>query len=294
MDQLSDLGAFVAVFEAQSFSAAARRLQVTTAGVSKAVIRLESRLSVRLFTRTTRRVVATEEGNEFYRHARDIINRLSEAEAAIASGSQGLSGVVRIAAPVLLGQNVLAPLLSELRALHPAIVLDVQLTDAFTAIIDQGVDIALRFGSLQDSSLIGRKLCDTRFVTCASPAYLARYGAPTKVSDLQAHDCITYVVNRSGKPFAWRFKAKREFMPVRSVIVSDGGALRAFGLAGHGLIQEIDVAIAPDLESGLLVQVLQDSISDGPALWLLQPAGRNVTRRVRTVVDGLVTRLGIS
>lgn len=292
MDQISDLAAFRAVAETRSFSASARRLRLTTAGVSKAVIRLETRLGVRLFTRTTRRVVPTAEGEEFYVRACDVLDRLAEAEAEVGSGVRALAGEVRIAAPVLIGQQVLAPILADFRRSHPDIVLDVRLSDAFADLVGGGVDLALRFGELEDSGLVARRLASTRFVTCASPDYLARHGTPATADDLSGHPCVTYVVQGSGRPFPWRFAGGVTFAPGRAVLVGDGGANRAFAITGSGLIQEIDVAVRPDLRSGALVEVLADQSASGPPLSLLQPAGRFVPRRVRAVADRLIAELG--
>jgi DNA-binding transcriptional LysR family regulator len=280
---MNDLAPFAAVAEAKSFAAAARRLRLTTAGVSKAVIRLETRLGARLFTRTTRRVALTAEGAEFYARARDILDRLAEAEAEVGGGARGLRGHVRITAPVLIGQQVLAPMLAGFRSSHPAITLDVRLTDGFSGLVEEGIDLALRLGGLADSRLVARRLAATRFATCASPVYLARFGEPGSVDDLRAHSCVTYVVQGSGKPFAWRFAGDVRFEPERGVLVGDGGANRAFAVAGSGLIQEIDVAVGPDLKAGSLVEVLGHLAAPGPPLSLVQPAGRFVPGRVRAV-----------
>lgn len=287
MESITDLHAFVAVSEARSFSAAARRLSVTTAAVSKAVIRLEARLGVRLFTRTTRRVTPTREGVEFFVRIRDVLDRLAEAEADVGAGSGSLSGDVRISAPVLIGQQVLAPLLADFRRSHPKVVLDVRLGDAFVDLVATGTDIALRLGELADAGYIARRLTTTRFVTCASPAYLEQHGRPQSVDDLRKHACVTYVVQGSGRPFKWRFVGDEAFEPDRSVLVGDGGANRAFAIAGLGLIQEIDVAVQPDLECGTLVEVLAERSALGPPLSLVQPAGRFSPRRVRAVVEFL-------
>ena len=289
---MGDLAAFAAVAEARGFGAAARRLGVTTAAVSKAVIRLEARLGVRLLTRTTRRVVPTPEGEALHARARDILERIAEAEAEARGDTGALAGRVRLAAPVLLGQGPVARILAAFSAEHPGVVLDVRLSDSFADVVAEGLDLVLRLGEPADSRLMARRLANTSFVTCASPDYLARHGRPRTLDELRGHARIGYVVQRTGRVFAWRFRDAngREVEiapePLR-VAVGDGGANRAFALAGAGLIQEVSLAVADDLAAGRLVQVLADQTANGPPLFLLQPAGRFVPLRARALAEHL-------
>lgn len=291
MEPLPDLAAFTAVCETRSFSAAARQLRVTTAAVSKAVMRLEARLGVRLLTRTTRRVVPTPEGEELCLRARDILDRLAEAEAEIGEGAARIRGPVRIAAPVLLGQQVLAPILGRIQDEHPDLVLDIRLGDGLVNLVEDGIDIAVRIGEPADSRLTLRRLGATRFLTCAAPAYLGRFGTPLRIDELDRHRCLTYVVQRTGRPFPWRFAGGVTYEPRRSVLVGDGGANRAFALAGLGLIQDLDRALEPDIRAGALVPVLAAQAAEGPPLSLLMPSGRFLPRRVRSVADRIVSAM---
>ena len=288
MQSLDELSAFLAVAETQSFSEAARRLRLTTAGVSKAVARLERSLAVRLFTRTTRRVAATPEGLRLLPHARELLARADDARQALQAAHQAPSGHVRLAAPVLLGQQRLLPMLSTLRQQLPGLAFELSLSDQFVDLAGGGFDLALRFGELADSGLVARPLARSRFITCASPAYLARHGRPARIADLAGHACVAYAVQTSGRVFDWRFSRGRMHTPHSDLlVVNDGGANLAAALAGIGLIQDIDLALAPELAAGRLEAVLVDEATAGPPLALVRPGGRYLPERVRRVEQAL-------
>jgi DNA-binding transcriptional LysR family regulator len=287
MRSIGDLPVFCLVAEAQSFSGAARRSGLTTAAVSKAIARLERDLSVRLFTRTTRKVVLTAEGARLHAAARDMLGRLAEAEADLSGHSGSISGTVRLAAPVLLGQTVLPPVIAAFRSAHPACSIDLRLSDWQHDLVAEGIDLALRFGDLADSRIVARKLAETRFATVAAPDYLKRAGVPASPAQLTGHSRITYVVQRTGQSFAWRF-ADGTALPDGQITVGDGGANAALALAGVGIAQDVDTALAPLLIEGRLTEILTDSRAPGPTLWLVQPAGRFVPSRVQRLAAALV------
>lgn len=280
--------AFLAVSQSGSFSAAARSLHVTTAAVSKAVSRLEQNLGVRLFTRTTRSVVATPDGEQFFAALTDALDRLEQAHQTVREQRTVASGVVVVSAPVLFGQNVLLPMLKQLALAHPQLVVDVRLSDTLLDLVAQRIDWAIRLGELADSNLIARPLCSTRFVVCGSPRYLKDRGAPGSIAELRRHRCVVYAVQKSGQFHAWRFSRNASYLPSPpALVVNDGGANRAAALAGIGLIQELDVAVAPDLHSGLLLEVLPGRSTAGPPLNLVRPQGRFVSARARLFEDWL-------
>ncbi|SHG91432.1 LysR family transcriptional regulator [Marivita hallyeonensis] len=294
MDQLNDLSVFVAVAETSSFTAAAQRLGVTSSGTSKSVGRLEARLGVRLFTRTTRRVALTEEGERFYTRARSILDDIAEAETEVQDSQVDLRGRVRIDMPSMLGQLCIVPLLLDFKRANPGVDLDMRFNDQFSDLVEQGVDLALRIGELTDSSLRARKVMETRWITCAAPAYIEARGMPKEPNDLHHHECATYIFKGSGRPFQWRFASEHgslQFEPPQHLCVNDGNAYLAVARSGLAIVQDLSFNVAADLKAGTLVHVLSDYTAIGPPISLVYPEGRHLPRRVRAVFEFLAQEL---
>jgi LysR family transcriptional regulator, regulator for bpeEF and oprC len=294
MDHLNDLGCFAAVAETKGFAPAARRLGLSTAGVSKSVIRLEARLGVRLFTRTTRRVALTAEGERFYLRCKTILEDVAAAESEIIDTAKTLKGRIRIDMPITYGERHVLPLLAEFKKTNPEITLDIRMSDTFTNLVEEGVDLAIRFGDLNDSRLKVRKLRGTRLVTCASPAYLSKHGVPLNIVDLGQHVCVSFVFRSSGRQFQWRFKAAGrtvEFNPQQGLAVNDGGANRRLALLGACLIQDLDVNVAQELAAGDLFEVLETFSTEAFPIAIVWPAGRHQPTRVRALIDHLTHAL---
>ncbi len=192
MDRFDEMHTFVRVVEAGGISAAADRLGIAKSAVSRRLQELENRLDVQLLQRTTRRIHLTDAGRDFYQSSLRILDEVDEAEQALQSGQQALGGRLRINAPLSLGLRHLLPVLKLLQAQHPQLVIDIDLDDREINMIEEGVDVLLRVGRLEDSSLIARRLCPIHFLYCASPDYLARRGEPKQPADLNAHDGIGY------------------------------------------------------------------------------------------------------
>jgi LysR family transcriptional regulator, regulator for bpeEF and oprC len=294
MDQLNDLGCFAAVAETKGFAPAARRLGLSTAGVSKSVMRLEARLGVRLFTRTTRRVALTQEGERFYQRCKIILEDVAEAESEITDTAKTLKGRIRIDMPITYGERHVLPLLAEFKKSNPEITLDVRMSDTFTNLVEEGVDLAIRFGDLDDSRLMVRKIRVTRLVTCASPAYVSTHGVPRSIDELGQHVCVSFVFRSSGRQFPWRFNAAGriiELDPQQKLAVNDGGANRRLALLGAGLIQDLDVNVAQELAAGELVEVLEMFSTEAFPIAIVWPAGRHQPARVRALIDHLAHAL---
>ena len=294
MSSLYDLAVFRAVAEAGGFSGAARRLGVTTAGTSKSVGRLEERLGVRLFTRTTRRVVPTAEGARFLGRVRDVLDALAEAEEEARSGAVELAGPVRVEMAASLGRLVVTPLLLEFHRAHPAVELDLRYEDAVSDLVGADVDVAVRFGELADSTLHARRVRGTRFVTCASPDYLARRGTPATPDELAAHACATYVYRGSRQAFRWRFDegGERRFVDVpRGLSVDDPIVHHRIALEGLAVVQDLDFHLEPMLADGSLVEVLGRCSAAGPPVSIVYPGGRYRPARVRALVEHLAAGL---
>jgi LysR family transcriptional regulator, regulator for bpeEF and oprC len=294
MDPFNDLAVFAAVAETRAFSAAARRIGASTSGVSKSINRLEEELGVRLFTRTTRRVALTAEGEQFYPRCRDILEALSEAKAELGEASAALRGRIRIDMPIVFGERHVLPLLAGFRAEHPGVDLEIKLSDTITNLVEDNIDIAVRFGDLADSRIKAKRIGLSRLVTCASPQYLTKHGWPQNISDLERHQCLSFQFRTTGRLYRWRFKANGtalEFAPRLGITVNDGAAYRQLALLGTGIIQDLDTSVQQELEAGTLVEVLKPFSSEGFPLSIVWPDGHHQTRRVRILIDHLTSGL---
>jgi DNA-binding transcriptional LysR family regulator len=292
--RLLDLDVFAAVVETGGFSQAARLLGVTTAATSKTVIALERRLGVRLFERSTRRVQPTAAGDALYRRIKPALAELRAAEDGVSSARESLTGRVRLDVPVTFGHFLLPALIAEFRSKHPDIEIVVTSSDRYTDLIAERVDVALRMVALPDSGLIARPLGPTRVLTCASPEYLARRGAPASIEDLAQHDCIAYVSQNDGRAFPWLFMKRRarvELRPVTQISADDSGALRALAAAGAGVIQDLSLSLADDVRAGRLVPVLARFTAPGPPVSLVHQSARHLPSRVRALIDFLAHRI---
>ncbi|GAB5379086.1 MAG: LysR family transcriptional regulator [Aliiglaciecola sp.] len=294
IEQLNDLAVFVAVAEKNGFSAASKDLGITTAGVSKSVKRLEDRLGVRLFTRTTRKILLTNEGKVFYKSSKQIVEAAIEAENEIVDQSHGVTGRLRIHMPVLYGQQYIVPILAKFNLLYPAIDIDMRVSDERINLLESGADLAIRIGEQQDSSLRARKITDTRFVSCASPDYLQNNGSPTNLEQLAGHKCIAYILRTTGAIYPWTFRNKGqsvEFNPPYGLFVDEGGANKILGLQGCGIIHDLSLNLKTELDSGALIEVLSELSAQGPPIYLVYPDGHYLPKRTRLIIDFLVENL---
>ncbi|MDH5182122.1 MAG: LysR family transcriptional regulator [Gammaproteobacteria bacterium] len=192
MDRFEEMLTFVRVVKAGSLSAAAERQGIAKSAVSRRLAELETRLGVQLLTRTTRRLNLTESGRQYYAHCQTILAELEEAELAVTHGDVALRGTLRIAAPLSFGISHLSPVLNSFMEQHAALKLELDLNDRTLNFMEEDIDLAIRIGHLEDSTLVARKLASTRMVLCASPAYLARYGEPRHPRDLEQHTHLAY------------------------------------------------------------------------------------------------------
>jgi DNA-binding transcriptional LysR family regulator len=295
MEALDDLSVFLAVSDGEGFSSAARKLGITTAGASKSVLRLEQRLGTRLFTRTTRRVSLTDAGQRLHTSARPLVDSMHELLSGLADEKAGaLTGNVRISLPVSYGHSVVVPLLARFAAEHPAIRLDIRLSDQVVNLIEDGIDLAVRIGDLPDSSLIATQVQRASWALCASPVYLAQHGTPRTLEDLKSHRCIGFVMPRTGRIHPWIFEWKGErveFTPETSVNVNDVHANRAMGIAGAGLVFDLRFNLQEALRSGQLTELWSKRMAPGPAISVVAAQGRHQPRRVRMLREFLVDQL---
>jgi len=289
MDRFQQLRAFVAVVEAGSFVGAANALELSTAAISRHISALESRLDVRLLYRTTRRLSLTHEGELFQARAQAVLDGLEEAEAEISARSGSAIGELRINAPVSFGIRHLATLWGAFSAAHPAVRLDLTLSDRLVDLVEEGFDVAIRIARLPDSTLISRRLADTRMALCAAPAYVERQGAPGTPADLANHVIWAYRYFADGD--TWRFDGRDGEVSVRVDPVlrtNNGDTCRAGALAGHCVVLQPTFLVGEDLRAGRLVELLPDYEAATLGIYALYPSRRHVVPRVRLLVDYLV------
>lgn len=290
----TEVAAFIAVAECASFTAAARRLGVGKSGVGKAVQRLEARLGVPLLRRSTRVVRLTDEGAAYLEAARDAFVRLREAGQAASDRLAAPSGSLRVSLPAGIGQALL-PSLAAFLERYPAIALEIALTDRFVDVLAEGWDVAVRVGSLEDSALVARRLCDLRFGLYAAPAYLARRGVPASLADLPGHD-IVVLRTENGRLKSWPLRegeVVREVALAPRLVLEDSGALIAAAAAGLGIALCFDATAAPALRAGQVRRVLPETSVPGPSVYALMPAGRSaVPAKTRVFLQHLISVMG--
>ena len=286
MSSILDLEVFVRTADTGSLSAAARGLGLTPAAASIALKRLETRLGLRLFARSTRSMRLTEEGRRYLDSVRVALAALNEGEQALKQQSQGLSGLLQVAAPSDFGRNVVLGWLDEFKAEHPNIRLQLMLNDSNADLFRETVDIALRFGVLQDSSLVALPIApDHHRVACASPAYLARHGTPEHPAQLSGHSALRYM--RQGQVSkTWRFHqgAQIEAVEVSGDFLSDDGeVVRRWALAGHGIAYKARLDVVGDLAAGRLVALFDQWQGEPAPFNLMCPHRLQVSERVKVL-----------
>jgi len=254
---------------------------------------MEDRLGVRLFNRTTRSLTLTDAGARYLETCERILAEIDEADAAAAADVIEPRGTLRLNGPLAFGLRELMPALADFAGHYPALTLDVGLTDRFVDLIEEGWDLAVRVGSLRDSSLVARKLAPVRVVLCAAPAYLETHGAPQTLADLAAHNCLGYTLPTSASAGRWFFGEDGSVaVPVSGTLrVNSGDALRIAALAGQGLIYQPTFIVADDLRAGRLICIELDvpSIAFGN-VYAVYPPTRSVSAKVRLLIDFLAER----
>ncbi len=290
MDRLLEMQTFCSVVEAGSFVAASESLGMSRAAVSRYVGELESRLGVRLLHRTTRRLSLTGEGEVFYLRCRELLAGVEEAEAEITARSDVARGILRINAPVSFGISHLAPLWGEFQARYPAVELNIDLSDRIVDIVEEGFDLAVRIASLQNSTLVSRRLTSTRLMLCASPGYLAAHGTPARPADLTGHRTIGYSNFTTGND--WPFVGPEGPIHVRLrpwMHANNGETCCAAAVAGQGIVLQPGFLVRKDLDAGRLVELMPEYRSTELGVYAVYPTRKFVTPRVRALVEFLVS-----
>jgi DNA-binding transcriptional LysR family regulator len=289
MNRLDDLEAFVAVVEAGSITHAAERLGIAKSAVSRRLAALEERLGVELIRRTTRRLNLTDTGQGFYEQCSRILADLEEAESAAAQSHGELRGRLRVALPLSFGLKHMAQPISEFARRHPNVTFDLDLNDRRIDLIEEGADIALRIGRLDDSSLIARRLFDARTVLVASADYLERHGRPSAPADLAAHRCLVY--SNLPDPGRWRCRdaddSTIDILVTPAMTASSGDLLCHMAADGHGIAMQPTFIAGPLVASGKLVPLLTHYRWPVTPAYAVYPPTRHLSYRVRAFIDFL-------
>jgi DNA-binding transcriptional LysR family regulator len=291
MNLLDSLTLFVRIVERGGLAAAGRDLGLSPAVVTERLAALEAHYGARLLNRTTRAVSLTDEGRLLLGGARQLVSDASDMEARIRLGVDRISGPIRLSAPIDLGRQRLVPALDTFMAEHPEVALELVLSDGYVDLAAQGIDLALRLGNLKDSSMHAVRLGPNRRVVCASPSYLAQRGTPRRPADLEHHNCLLMRFG-AGVDREWAFvEGGRRSMQVVSGnrIANDGGLVRHWCLRGYGIALKSEWDLRDDLRERHLLPLLESFEPPPSTLQLLYQGGAAMPRRVRALIDALVT-----
>lgn len=291
MSFLDQMHIFTRVAELSSFTQAADSLGLPKASVSTAVQQLENRLGVRLLHRTTRKVVLTHDGQSFYERCKDALTDLDELQTMFqAQSANALKGRVRVDMSTVMARQAVLPRLPELLSQHTLLQLEISSTERRVDLIREGFDCVIRAGKVSEPGLITRPVGDLRMVNCASPHYLKRFGVPQSIQYLERHQLIHYAATLGAKPSGFEYTSGNELMAIPmqgQVTVNNAEAYQAACLAGLGLIQVPVVGIREWIAQGRLVEVLPDWPAPPMPLSLVYANRRNLSTRVRLVMDWL-------
>jgi DNA-binding transcriptional LysR family regulator len=291
MESLSGIAAFVRTAQLSSFTAAGKALGLSASAVAKAVARLEASLGARLLHRTTRSVTLTDEGARFFEHAQRALASLEVAANLVSQSRDVLRGTLCVDLPIVLGRERIVPLVTTWMASQPYLAVEIRLSDRFTPLVQEAVDVAVRIGTIADSRLVARRLGEQRLVMVAAPSYLAQRGKPRKPDDLEAHDGIAFRMPTTGRPRPWQLRrAGRtiELRPRGRLMIDEGEAVVRAAEAGAGIIQVPDYMAAAGIARGTLVALLPaHAPAPTPVAAVYVPA-RPVAPKVRAFVDLLV------
>jgi DNA-binding transcriptional LysR family regulator len=292
VDRLLAMSVFSTVVEQGSFARAAEKLGVSVSACSRQVAELEAHLGTRLLHRTTRKLSLTESGALYHERCLELLAGVEDAEREASSSASQAKGTLKISCSINFGVRHLAPAVGDFLAANPELKLDVSLADRYVDLVEEGYDLAIRIGQVITPTLIARKLGDTRMVPCASPAYLARHGTPTRPADLARHACLTYEYLAMRN--LWRFRDRRgREVAVRvagPMHANNGDLLAAAAMAGIGIAMEPDFIVAEDLAEGRLVALLPDYEPPSASIYAVYPSRRHLSAKVRVFVDFLAAR----
>ncbi|KGM34126.1 LysR family transcriptional regulator [Inquilinus limosus] len=293
---ISNVGVLAAVVEGGSFARAAEALGLSRSGVSRAVARLEARVGVRLLDRTTRAVALTDEGRRLYAEVVPLLTGIEDAVTVTSGSAIAVRGRLRVNVDAFFSRLLFTPHIPDFLALHPELTLELVAKDQLGDLVGEGFDIAVRFGHPPDSSLVSRKLLETRTITVASPAYVAAHGRPEAPSDLARHACIQVRDSASGQPIdSWTYRRGAEVAEVRAtgrLMVAEFGTMLGACLEGVGIARVKAIGVQRLIDRGELVELLPDWTGESFPLYALYPSRHLPPAKVRAFIDFVQSRLG--
>jgi DNA-binding transcriptional LysR family regulator len=285
---LSGVSVLASVVEAGSFVRAAEALGITQPAVSRAIARLETRIGVRLLDRTTRSLSLTTEGHRLYDEIGPLLSSIGDA-VTLASGSASIvRGRLRVNMDPIFGSALLAPHLGRFLDRYPEISLELLTRPELGDLVSEGFDLAIRFAEPPSSSLVARKLLETRVVTVAAPSYLAKHGRPAKVTDVANHLCLQFRDPVTGQPFPWEFHRGRKIVSVKTagrLLLTDAQTLVSTCLAGAGIAQLLAIAVQEHLDRGDLIDLFSDWPDEKFPLYALYPSRHLAPAKLRAFLD---------
>ncbi len=290
MYSLEGITEFVTVAETRSFTTSGKRLGISTAQVSRQINHLENRLKTKLFYRTTRKVSMTEEGGIFYQHCRQILNNLEDAERAISNRQEKPQGLIKMTAPVSYGEQYVMPAILDYMEMFPQIEVSCNLTNQTLDLVQEGYDLAIRLGHLKDSSMIAKQLSTRTQFVCAAPSYLERHGTPHTLSELSQHNCLT------GNTPYWRFMENSRQRTIKvsgNLTCMSGHILTDAAKRGMGLVQLPGYYVGNAIQSRELIVLLEPFCEPREGIWALYPHNRQLSPKIRMLVDLLAEKLPV-
>lgn len=291
---LSGVSVLSAIIEGGSLARAAAALGLSPSGVSRALSRLEARIGVRLLDRTTRAVRLTDEGQRLYAEIAPLLGGISDAVTQTAGAASVVGGRLRVNVDPFFSRLMLAPHIGRFLARHPALSLELIARDQPGDLVAEGFDIAVRFGTPPSSSLVSRKLLETRILTVATPGYLRKHGRPSHPRELCGHTCIQFRDPLTGQPFAWEFRRGRKVVPVQTsgrLLLTDVGTLLGACQSGLGIAQVMALSVRELLEQGRLVDLFPDWPDETFPLYALYPSRHLPPAKVRAFLDFVLALL---
>ncbi|MDB4837012.1 LysR family transcriptional regulator [Marinomonas sp.] len=285
----TDLTFFVSVADAGSFHKAAQHLEISSPALSKRISKLEQGLGVQLIHRTTRKLSLTEAGETLYVHAKDIEGQVDDAIAVVSTFNQGLSGSIKMSVPTISGELLLAEAIAEFCQKYPNISVNMRLENDFVDLVEEGLDLAIRTGTLEDSSLIAKPLIQSNWAVCCSPNYIEQHGEPCTLESLKEHNCLAYTYQEKGS-FDWRFMKNGKEENVRisgSLATNNAQALRKAALAGFGIVYVPRCCVYEDLQQGSLVNILKEFKPRELGVYAIYPSTKYLPRKLKFLIEHL-------
>jgi DNA-binding transcriptional LysR family regulator len=287
---LDGIAVMAAVLDTKTFAGAGEALGMSQPGVSRAIARLEKRLGIRLFERTTRSVRMTDEGRRFYEQAMPLLASLEEVTTSARGGATLIRGRLRVNVDPFFSRLILGPRLGAFLEMHRELELELITRDQLGDMIAEGFDVAIRFGEPSLSTLVARKLLDTRIITVAAPSYIQRRGRPTEPRELESkgHVCIQFRDPQTGRPFPWEFHKRRKKIVVATrgpLTVNEAGTLQSVCLAGHGIGQLMELGSEHLIAERKLVNLFPDWCEERFPLYAYYPSRHNVPAKTRAMLD---------